>query len=312
MTNRRGFTLVELLVVIAIIAILIALLIPAVQKVRAAAARTQTHNNLKQCGLAVHTYHDTYRQLPDALAPGGLYPDVGKSMWFHLLPYVEADNIYRSSNPQVQQGSVVPAYLSPEDPSLFDSAGALCYAGNLRVFAYRTVTPANANAVGVNLFGGSFLPIPKVESGLTLTRIIDGTTNVLMLTTKYNDCESRSTRYFVGPNQDPRPSYPPLTKGLGAGGFFGSGSHRLPAARAAPSGDKWELIYQIAPVPTLGGDAGCTFLFGMYGHSFVDGLATALCDGSVKVISPTMSPTTFGRALAPCDQQPLGADWTQE
>ena len=64
--KRAGFSLVQLLVIIAIIAFLLALLVPAVQKVREAAARTQTANNLKQCSLGLHTYHDNFLKFPPA------------------------------------------------------------------------------------------------------------------------------------------------------------------------------------------------------------------------------------------------------
>ena len=93
--SRRGFTLIELLVVIAIIAILISLLLPAVQQAREAARRSQCANNLKQIGIAMHSYHDAYQSLPWGSGPYG-WNDW--SMHILLLPYMEQGPVYASLN----------------------------------------------------------------------------------------------------------------------------------------------------------------------------------------------------------------------
>ena len=111
MQKRRGFTLIELLVVIAIIAILIALLLPAVQQAREAARRTQCKNNLKQLGLGLHNYHDTFNVFPiGALNPGtqpkAQFPwtnncavECRNTPWsLYILPYLEQSNVYSRLN----------------------------------------------------------------------------------------------------------------------------------------------------------------------------------------------------------------------
>src|ERR1022692_345048 len=114
--SRRAFTMIELLVVIAIIAILIALLVPAVQKAREAASRTQCINNLKQIGLAVHNYAGVYKSVPsEGGAPtinGG--PGNAASVFFNLLPNLDQQSIYDCTN-GAGQDVVLAVFLCPSD-----------------------------------------------------------------------------------------------------------------------------------------------------------------------------------------------------
>src|SRR5215471_2006761 len=109
--DRKGFTLIELLVVIAIIGILIALLVPAVQKVRSAAARIQCANNLKQMALACHAYHGYYKKFP----PGGDMQYLASWM-VYILPYIEQGPVYNQLWQLFQAGTYTPGHSLPANP----------------------------------------------------------------------------------------------------------------------------------------------------------------------------------------------------
>jgi prepilin-type N-terminal cleavage/methylation domain-containing protein len=172
--HRAAFTLIELLVVIAIIAILIALLVPAVQKVREAAARTQSINNLKQIGLAMHGYHDANKRLP--------YPGSGNSFgsptvfgsgsaFYQILPYIDQQplfNLGTGANPVAGTPlatTAVAAYLCPGRGRI-----QCATSGSLGAFTDYGFNP------WINDNGGSFT---AADTKRTLVSISDGTSNTL-------------------------------------------------------------------------------------------------------------------------------------
>jgi prepilin-type N-terminal cleavage/methylation domain-containing protein len=169
-TRSTGFTLVELLVVIAIIAILMGLLLPAVQKVREAAARTRCLNNVKQLALAIHAYADVNRgELPALMAPG----DCGtvRTWGYQLLPYIELNTLYDRGVKADIHGTILANFQCPTD---FSSPKHVCphgwgltnYAPNVQVFGT------------VNSAGGYF---PKYQ----LPTIPDGLSTVLFIAERY-------------------------------------------------------------------------------------------------------------------------------
>jgi len=203
--NRKGFTLIELLVVIAIIAILIGLLLPAVQKVREAAARMSCSNNLKQLGVALHSYHDANERMPPGaandVAPFGNGGGGWGSSWkVYILPYIEQENIFRlwqfnnnsgfvngNNMPLVNRITIKP-YRCPSStlPEFYASSGNN---GSIQMFtSYTGVAgtvldvPQSQNVCcnsGNNIVGGS--GVLHANGRVTMVSITDGTSNTILV-----------------------------------------------------------------------------------------------------------------------------------
>lgn len=172
--QRTGFTLIELLVVVAIIAILISLLVPAVQKVRTAAARSEATNNLKQLGLACHNAHDTNKKAPMMY---GRYAGKDGTVFYHLLPYLEQNNLWALGQDTARQMPL--AVLRHPADATYPPGG---------VFSLPNLNDNPAWASSVNIWGvSSFAANWQFfgDEGIRMTDVIDGTSTTIMFNEKY-------------------------------------------------------------------------------------------------------------------------------
>lgn len=173
---QKGFTLIELLVVIAIIAILIGLLLPAVQKVREAAARLQCQNNMKQMGLALHNYHDTTNRFPG-------YGILTTSWIFKILPYMEQENLQRQcgagSWPVAYQSSVVTTLLCPSDARDLTQGTVYQSTSGIGLTSYLGVTGRSYYEYATGDTG--MIAVYPATGAPRMSSIRDGTSNTLMV-----------------------------------------------------------------------------------------------------------------------------------
>jgi prepilin-type N-terminal cleavage/methylation domain-containing protein len=293
--SGRGFTLIELLVVIAIIAILIGLLLPAVQKVREAAARMSCSNNLKQIGLACQSYHDA-----NGFMPPSRIADHWATWAVLILPYIEQDNGFKLWNIQAQyyqqttaaQQIQVKTFFCPSrrppgslsskgdvpdsgNPSSNHYPGALCdYAASTgSQGSYTGVTPTwydGPHANGVIIGSSACLSggvvggvVPTFQGRVKMTSISDGTSNT----------------FLVGEKQVPLVNF---TVAVGDGSIF-NGDH------------EWNYSRWVGPGNGLAtGPTDTTSWTIKFGGSHSGIVLFGFCDGSVQAIRTSTDTTTLG------------------
>jgi prepilin-type N-terminal cleavage/methylation domain-containing protein len=325
--GRRGFTLIELLVVIAIIGILVALLVPAVQKAREAAARTECINKLKQIGLATHSLYEVKKIYPpmcaaDASAPlqvAGPYKGaIGFTVFGWLLPYVEKNDLYQlaKGNLNTPAGKLsptggpvhsvpVPAYLCPSDPTLRGPKG---YGMGSSAQGGMDLWAIGSYAANYFIFGNPTADsVQKRREGTTrLKRFSDGTSNTIVYTERYGTCGTSGNPALTSGNQGclwgdcngtwlpvfcvNEVSQSPSVRSPGGPYTAGSPKSRCLTPQFQPNWMKTCQSWR-AQSPHVGGISSC------------------LGDGSVRFVLASVSKTTWEDACDPQDSNSLGADW---
>ncbi len=305
--GRLGFTLIELLVVIAIIAILIGLLLPAVQKVREAAANSQCKNNLKQWGLAMQNYHNVYKKFPLGSRNGP------RQTWvMYLWPYIEQDNLANPVNYATQDfytppctvyntmngltGQAVPLYYCPNDvgigADLDDPSQTYCrrrgnYVVNWGLVYYDTAPTTITRGPFYNIGGSRATP-----NFTRITDIKDGSSNTMMMS-EYLRSYSHDDNDWRGDIQN--------DDGVSHFMVFTTPNSTTPdvVSWAISNGDP------LMPVSTSGGNGE----FNTARSRHTGGVNVVFCDGSVQFITNGVSQITW-QALGTMSagDQP-GNDW---